>query len=196
MFSLLAPLTAFAAVDGKSHFKEGMRFESEERWDKAAEEFALALNSNPKNPEYKLHLQRAMFNASQMFIKKGTIAAQEKDYEGAYNSFRRAYAFDPTNELAKSEMERMVRLQQGVVNGKENPNTAIPAGPPSGPGVDAAEQLVEHRAAGIGHLLLVIEPRRLLVVDPFQRHARNVRTEDKLREPASRPAGEDSQVIV
>jgi len=129
MFSLLAPLTAFAAVDGKSHFKEGMRFESEERWDKAAEEFALALNSNPKNPEYKLHLQRAMFNASQMFIKKGTIAAQEKDYEGAYNSFRRAYAFDPTNELAKSEMERMVRLQQGVVNGKENPNPAIPAGP-------------------------------------------------------------------
>ncbi|HTH52140.1 MAG TPA: hypothetical protein VL501_09415, partial [Pyrinomonadaceae bacterium] len=124
MISLLTPLTAFA-VDGKSHFKEGQKYEAAEQWDKAAEEYALAVTSNPKNPEYRLHLTRALFNASQMFIKKGTIAAQEKDYEGAYNSFRRAYAFDPTNELAKSEMERMVRLQQAAVGG--GPDSAKPS---------------------------------------------------------------------
>jgi general secretion pathway protein D len=128
MISMLTPLTAFA-VDGKGHFKEGMKYETAEQWDKAAEEFALAVSSNPKNPEYKLHLARALFNASQMFIKKGTIAANEKDYEGAYNAFRRAYAFDPTNDFAKSEMDRMVRLQQGVVGGKDAPGgTATPGG--------------------------------------------------------------------
>ncbi|MBV9240723.1 MAG: hypothetical protein JO314_01840, partial [Acidobacteria bacterium] len=116
VISMLAPLTAFAAVDGKGHFKEGLKYEAAEQWDKAAEEFALAASSAPKNPEYKLHLTRALFNASQMFIKKGTIAANEKDYEGAYNAFRRAYAFDPTNDFAKSEMDRMVRLQQAAVN--------------------------------------------------------------------------------
>jgi general secretion pathway protein D len=127
MISLLTPLTAFA-VDGKGHFKEGMKFEAAEQWDKAAEEFALAVSASPKNPEFRLHLTRALFNASQMFIKKGTIAANEKDYEGAYNAFRRAYAFDPTNDFAKSEMDRMVRLQQGVIEGKDAPATRATPG--------------------------------------------------------------------
>ena len=117
---MLSPMAVFAGGNGKKHFNEGMKHESAEEWDKAAEEFALAVTENPKNPEYRLHLTRALFNASQMFMKKGTIAATEKDYTGAYTAFRRSYAFDPTNELAKSEMDRMVRLQQDVNDGKSN----------------------------------------------------------------------------
>jgi general secretion pathway protein D len=112
VFAMLSPTAAFAFGDGKKHFKAGMKHEVAEEWDKAAEEFALAVAENPKNPEYKLHLTRALFNASQMYMKKGTMAANEKDYEAGYISFRKAYAFDPTNELAKSEMARMVRLQE------------------------------------------------------------------------------------
>lgn len=112
LFGLLSPTFALGIGDGKKHFKQGMKYEVSEEWDKACEEFALAVNENPKNPEYRLHLRRALFNASQMFMKRGTVAADEKDYAGAYNAFRRAYGFDPTNELAKSEMERMVRLQK------------------------------------------------------------------------------------
>ncbi len=114
LLSMLSPVAAFAFTDGKKHFREGMKYESSETWDKAVEEFAMAVSDNPKNPEYRLHLARALFNASQMYIKKGSVAAKENDYEGAYVAFRRAYAFDPTNELAKSEMDRMVRLQKDV----------------------------------------------------------------------------------
>ncbi|MGB7203236.1 MAG: secretin N-terminal domain-containing protein [Pyrinomonadaceae bacterium] len=117
LVSMLAPTSVLAFGDGKKHFKEGMKHEAAEQWDKAVESFALAVADSPKNPEYRLHLVRALFNASQMFMKKGTTAAKEKDYEGAYNAFRRAYAFDPTNELAKSEMDRMVRLQKEVLEG-------------------------------------------------------------------------------
>ncbi len=120
LFAMLSPAWALTLGDGKRHFKEGMKHETAENWDKAAEEFALAASENPKNPEYKLHLMRALFNACQMYIKKGVLAAGEKDYEGAYLLFRKAYAFDPTNELAKSEMDRMVRLQQDVVNGTKD----------------------------------------------------------------------------
>ncbi len=112
--SMLAPSAVLAAGDGKKHFKEGMKHETAEVWDKAAEEFALAVADNPKNPEYRLHLQRAMFNASQMYMRRGAAAANEGDLEGGYNAFRKAYAFDPTNELAKREMERMVRLKTGA----------------------------------------------------------------------------------
>lgn len=134
--SMLSPVAAFALADGKKHFSEGMKFEASEQWDKAAEEFALAVSDTPKNPEYRLHLTRALFNASQMFMKKGTVAAKENDYEAAYVAFKRAYAFDPTNELAKSEMERMVRLQKDANEGstpadkKESANSVsmVPTG--------------------------------------------------------------------
>ena len=113
LVSLLLPSAALAFGDnGKKHFNEGLKAEVAEQWDKAVEEFALAVAETPKNPEYRLHYQRALFNASQMFMKRGTALAAEKDYPGAYLAFRKAYAYDPVNELAKSQMERMMRLQQ------------------------------------------------------------------------------------
>jgi len=131
MASMLMPLPAMAygyADNGKSHFNKGMDYEHHEEWDRAVEEYALAVTKSPTNPEYRLHLTRALFHASQMYMKKGTLAANEKDYTGAYAAFRRAYAFDPTNELAKSEMERMVRLQQDVVNATPDKKTPSGAG--------------------------------------------------------------------
>lgn len=128
LFAMLSPVAALAMADGNKHFKEGMKHEAAEEWDKAVERFALAVSENPKNPEFRLHLVRALFNASQMFMRKGGAAAKEKDYEAAYLAFRRAYAFDPANELAKSEMERMVRLQQMV----NDPSLGTPGANPGG----------------------------------------------------------------
>jgi general secretion pathway protein D len=125
--SMLSPATALAIGDGNKHFRAGMKHEVAEEWDLAVEEFVLAVTDNPKNPEYRLHLQRALFQASQMFMKKGTAAAAEKDYQGAYIAFRKAYGYDPVNELAKSEMARMVRLQEELQKG-ENPDPKTQTG--------------------------------------------------------------------
>ncbi len=121
--ALLSP-TAMLAQDkkkdrdkdpsAKKHYSTGLKAEGAEEWDKAAEEFALAVVGEPRNPEYRLHYQRSLFNASQMYVKKGAAQLKESDYAGAYLSFRKAYAYDPTNELAKSEMEHAFRLQKGV----------------------------------------------------------------------------------
>ena len=121
LFSMLSPMAVLASGDGKKHFKEGAKAEDAEQWDKAAEEYALAITDSPKNPEYLLHYRRSLFMASQMYMKRGTSLAQDKDYAGAYLAFRKSYAYDPTNELAKSETERMLRLQQGIANG-DNPD--------------------------------------------------------------------------
>ncbi|MBK9527440.1 MAG: hypothetical protein IPO41_03760 [Acidobacteria bacterium] len=135
VLALMSPISILAFGDDKKHFAEGMKYEVAEQWDKAVESFALAVAENPKNPEYRLHLTRSLFNASQMYMKKGTAAAKEKDYEGGYLAFRRAYAFDPTNELAKSEMDRMVRLQKDLleasdpgVKGTNNKVKLVPTG--------------------------------------------------------------------
>lgn len=123
--SLLSPAAVLAFGNGKKFFKEGMRAQAAEDWDKAVEQFALAIGENPKNPEYRLHYQRAIFMASQMYMKKGAALANEKDYKGGYDAFRRAYAYDPTNELAKAEMERMSRLYREQNGIKEDPKQSV-----------------------------------------------------------------------
>jgi general secretion pathway protein D len=118
LLCLLMPTAVLARGDGKKHFLEGVKAETAEQWDKAVEEFALAIADNPKNAEYRLHYVRALFNASQMYMKRGNSLAEEKDYAGAYLAYRKAYAYDPVNELAKAQMERMLRMQESL----DNPN--------------------------------------------------------------------------
>jgi general secretion pathway protein D len=115
--SLLSmPLTAFAKK-GDKNFKRGMDYEKAQQWDKAAQEFTLAVAADPSNMEYQLHFRRASFNASQSYMQQGRSLAERGDYVGAYNAFRQAYGYDAVNELAVSEMERMLRLQ-AVKDGK------------------------------------------------------------------------------
>ncbi|WP_263975238.1 secretin N-terminal domain-containing protein [Leptolyngbya sp. 7M] len=125
LVSLASPTAVIAAGEGKKYFKIGLKHEAAEEWDKAVEAFTIAVKDNPRNPEYRLHLRRALFNASQQYMKLGRAAADEKDYASAYTFFRKAFAFDPVNELAKSEMARMVRLQEELKSGKRpEPTTA------------------------------------------------------------------------
>ncbi|MDT5295526.1 MAG: ral secretion pathway protein, partial [Acidobacteriota bacterium] len=109
---LAAPVTAFASK-GQKNYKQGLQYESAQQWEKAAEEFSLAVAAEPSNSEYQLHYRRAVFNASQVFMQQGAALLERTDYLGAYNAFRRAYGYDPANELARSMMERAFRLQTG-----------------------------------------------------------------------------------
>lgn len=119
--SLLAlPITAFAKK-GDKNFKRGMEYEAQQQWDKAAQEFTLAVAADPSNMEYQLHFRRASFNASQTYMQQGRSLSERGDFVGAYNAFRQAYGYDPVNELAVSEMERMLRLQ-AVKEGRSAPS--------------------------------------------------------------------------
>jgi general secretion pathway protein D len=113
MFCLLAaPMTAFAAKKGEKNYKQGLEYEAAQQWERAAQEFTLAVAADPANTEYQLHYRRSVFNASQQYMQQGRSLAEQRDYVGAYNAFRQAYGYDPVNQLALSEMERMLRLQQ------------------------------------------------------------------------------------
>src|SRR5436190_14115489 len=125
---LLLPITALAKK-GDKNYKRGLDYEYAQQWDKAAQEYTLAVAADPSNIEYQLHFRRASFNASQTYMQQGRALADQRDYVGAYNAFRQAYGYDPVNELAVSEMERMLRLDQvkqgnaatpGDGNGKSN----------------------------------------------------------------------------
>ena len=46
--------------------------------------------------------------------------------------------------------------------------------------IDASMNPVQQRSACIGHLIVVIEPDRILIVDPLQRHARDIGSQNLL----------------
>jgi len=133
---LLLPITALAKK-GEKNFRRGMDYEYAQQWDKAAQEFTLALAADPSNMEYQLHFRRASFNASQHYMQQGRTLAEEGDFVGAYNSFRQAYGYDPVNELAVSEMEHMLRLQavkEGRTTKVSDQGDGNGTGTPSAPG--------------------------------------------------------------
>ena len=114
---LLALPVSALGKKGKDHFNRGIKHEMAQQWEQAAQEFILAVAADPSNAEYQLHYRRAIFNASQTFMQQGRSLAEQRDYIGAYNAFRQAFGYDPVNQLAVSEMERMLRLQE-VKEGK------------------------------------------------------------------------------
>ncbi|HEY0172741.1 MAG TPA: secretin N-terminal domain-containing protein [Pyrinomonadaceae bacterium] len=126
---LLAPSAAAWSGKGQKNFKQGLRHEAAQQWEKAAEEFSLAAAAEPGNSEYQLHLRRALFNASQQFSQQGAALLERADYLGAYNAFRRAYGYDPANELARKMMERAFKLQTGEDN-KQDAARPAPAARP------------------------------------------------------------------
>ena len=145
---LLAVPVSAIGKKGKDHYDRGMKAEQNQQWEQAAQEFTLALAADPSNVDYRLHYQRAVFNASQMFMQKGRSLAEQRDYVGAYNAFRQALGYDPVNQLAVSEMERMLRLQEvkegrspapAAGGGSEDNGTG---GTPAGPSTARTQEAV------------------------------------------------------
>jgi general secretion pathway protein D len=108
---LIALPSVIFAADGKKHFKQGLKYEVNKQWDKAAQEYAFASAEAPSNVEYILHLQRALVSAGIMLSERGDMLAQQKDYNAAYAAYRQAASYDPTNEVAKFKMRRMLEAQ-------------------------------------------------------------------------------------
>src|SRR5712675_778359 len=133
---LVVPVSALGKK-GKDSFNRGLKYEQAQQWEKAAQEFTLAIAADPSNVDYQLHYRRATFNASQTFMTQGRSLAEQRDYVGAYNAFRQAFGYDPVNQLAVSEMERMLRLQEVKEGGKKSPPDVSNSEPGDGAGTPA-----------------------------------------------------------
>lgn len=125
---LSLPVQGFAGGKAsRKNFKEGVKYESAEQWDLAAEQYALALAGEPGNAEYRLRLYRAMQMAALMFSARGDLLAARNDYASAYTAYARAFTYDPTNETSQAKMARMIEQQTAQISGVEparyNPHT-------------------------------------------------------------------------
>jgi general secretion pathway protein D len=112
---------AISTREGKKNFAEGKRYESQQQWEQAAQQFIVAAAAEPNNPEYQLHLLRAKRNAALLLAGRGDTLAEQRDYEGAYRAYRQATAYDEANELVRVKMQRM--MTQSAASTPANYNT-------------------------------------------------------------------------
>ena len=80
IFCLLATTVSATGSNGKKNYERGLRYEAAQQWEKAVEEFILAVAAEPSNILYQLHYRRAIFNASQQAMRRGDALEQQKDY--------------------------------------------------------------------------------------------------------------------
>lgn len=114
-----------SAGNGKKAYRKGIEHEEAQRWDRAAEQYAVALSEAPENSEYRLRYSRAVTNASLMLTQRGDTLAEQKDYAAAYQAYRQALAYDKSNELAGSKMRYMMRLQGLPLEEESGPETKL-----------------------------------------------------------------------
>ena len=141
------------AADGKKHFKEGVRYEENRQWDKAAEKFALAVAEKPSNVEYQLHFQRALVQRRDNAGRARRHARRtERLQRRLSRRIGRHIAFDPTNELACIKMRNMLEVQ-GL------PTDTLPSsGDPAGPKLQA-EDGAQPKASFIRSANGIVPPR-------------------------------------
>jgi general secretion pathway protein D len=130
---IVSPFSAFADKrdkgndKGKKHFKLGLSYEQNKQWDKAAQEFTLASAESPSDIEFTLHLRVALTNAAIMLSHRGDMLADQNDYNAAYQSYRQAYSYDPTDEVSLVKMRKMLETQGLPIelpgNGVDSGNT-------------------------------------------------------------------------
>ena len=110
---LSLPITGVAGGKaGKKNFEEGVKYETAEQWDLAAQQYALAVAAEPDNAEYRLRMLRAMQMASLMFSARGDLLEAKNDYAGAYHAYALASTYDPANETTRIKMKRMIEQQK------------------------------------------------------------------------------------
>ena len=183
---LLLPGAAFGiGKSGKKNFGAGVKYEVAEQWDLAAQEFALAVAAEPSNAEYRLHLSRALTNAAVMFIKRGDALNEQNDFQSAYNAYRQAYAYDPTNEMARVKMNNMIERQkaQSGIGLPVNYNRIGNVVPTSGdvgiqqkPRSKDAVQLFEYKDT----------PLKTVIIQTAKQLGLNVLFDDSFKEPPTK----------
>ncbi len=106
---MTALATGCASGNAFRHGQEATRISD---WDAAVTYFTKAVQADPDNVEYKIHLQRAQEEASRAHIEKAQDLEKKDQLDGALAEYKRALNFDATNRTAiakAAELEKTIR---------------------------------------------------------------------------------------
>jgi general secretion pathway protein D len=95
---------------GKPDYDQGNKADALQDYDAAFAYYQKAAKANPFNASYKIKLNRARFDASEMHIKRGVEMRNHGDLQGAAGEFQRAQQIDPSSPVADQELRKTVEM--------------------------------------------------------------------------------------
>ena len=107
---LLAALVVGCAA-GRG-FRRGGQAARDGDWDIAVAHYRQAIQRNPDRPEYRIALERAMLQASQVHVKRARELEAAGELSAAVAEYRKASEYEPANRPAAAkaaELDRIVR---------------------------------------------------------------------------------------
>ena len=122
---LVLPVTAFGEEGRQDTSNDGMQLRSSS----AMGESRPGVYAGGGCRSRRMWIINSIFGARASMLRRRLCSRDARwpsnsDFVGAYNAFRQAYGYDPVNELAVSEMERMLRLQSVKEGTSEQAATA------------------------------------------------------------------------
>jgi general secretion pathway protein D len=107
----------------KTLFQNGQLAETQEDPITAYEDYYQAWKLEPKNLRYKTAYERLRFLAASAHVSKGEKLLAQNDTTGAVTEFLRAMEIDPSNELARQDIQK---ARDRLSTTKANQETSIP----------------------------------------------------------------------
>jgi general secretion pathway protein D len=104
--TVIAALFLGGCPRGNSDYEAGRKAASVQDYDTALADYNRALEAEPTNPEYKLRVTQARFDASQAHMQRGAEATKNGDLQLALAEFQKAQMLDPSNSAADQEVKR------------------------------------------------------------------------------------------
>src|SRR5690349_8678131 len=93
-------------------FRHGQEAVRVADWDAAVTYFTKAVQEDPDNAEFKIHLQRAQEEASRDHFEKARQLEEKDQLDGALAEYRRALQYDAQNRIAaakSAQLEQTIR---------------------------------------------------------------------------------------
>jgi general secretion pathway protein D len=109
LMTLALPLAA-RTKKGDKLAAEGLKFEMQREYDKALENYELALASDTSDINYQLMTRRVRFQAGQLHVNTGLKVRTDGKLEEALMEFNKAYTIDPSSTSAEQEIRRTLRM--------------------------------------------------------------------------------------
>ena len=103
-------LLAGGCPKGQPDYGQGKKAEALQDYDSAFVYYQKAVKADPYNASYKIKLNKARFEASEMHVKQGVALRKKGDLQGAAVEFQRAQAIDPSNPVADQELRKTVDM--------------------------------------------------------------------------------------
>jgi general secretion pathway protein D len=124
---------------GTQDYKSGEKAFDLKDYDAAVDYYGKALEADPHNPNFRIKMNQARFEAGQQHIRTGLKLREKGDLQGAISELQRAQVLDPSSVVADQELKKTLDMlvektrateQQGEQPLMENGQPVLASEPP------------------------------------------------------------------